>query len=148
MLPDDDFRDICEQLPRERLALQAVIKEVQYDDIHDVDHPQTVDGPRVAERLEERPYIAEIGEIEVCRALDPVVPELTRGRQVGEIVPSLMLLVIEHEKRCRDGLIPMTAELRAIQIDTSLAAVIDLAELPRGPAAIRHTENTEPARVD
>ena len=42
-----------------------------------------------------------------------------------------MLLVIEHEKRCRDGFVPMTTELRAIEIDASLTAVIDLAAAVR-----------------
>ncbi len=63
------------------------------------------------------------------RALDAVVPKFVRGRQVSEIVPALMLLVVEHQKRRGDGLIPVPAELRAVEIDARLAAGIDLAEL-------------------
>ena len=99
MLPDHDLRGIDKQFTGDRLALQAVIEEVQHDDIHDADHSHTINGPRVAERPEERPHVAEIGEIEMGRAFDAVVPELMRGRQVGEIVPTLMLLVIETVPR-------------------------------------------------
>ena len=80
MVPDDDFRDVGEQLSRDGLALQAVIEEVQHDDVRDVDHSHTVDGPSESERLEEGPYIGEISEIEMCRALDAVVPKVMRGR--------------------------------------------------------------------
>ena len=80
MLPDDDLRHISEQFSRHRLALQAVIKEVQDDDVHDVDHSHAVDGPRKPKRLEEGPYISEISEIEMCRALNAIVPKLMRGR--------------------------------------------------------------------
>jgi hypothetical protein len=79
-VPDDDFREVGKQLSGDRLGLQAVIEEVQHDEVRDVDHSHAVDGPRKPKRLEEGPYVGEISEIEMGCALDTIVPKLMRGR--------------------------------------------------------------------